>query len=127
MRQHLPPNASASRPISAAYLLASARESSESHALVPHSVVNSGALLGCPNVRSVTATLCCRSAQVRRSASYAQMGSSSGSSSGRRLLTGSGTALCRACGSLMGTTYTSIQRWPLLAAVGSLHSTDDHV
>eukprot|EP00965_Chrysotila_dentata_P093031 3072250-Pleurochrysis_carterae.AAC.1 len=27
----------------------------------------------------------------------------------------------------MGTTYTSIQRWPLLAAVGSLHSTDDHV
>eukprot|EP00965_Chrysotila_dentata_P116009 3835003-Pleurochrysis_carterae.AAC.1 len=63
MRQHLPPKLSASRLISAAYLFASALESSESHALVPSSVV------GCPAVRSATAIRCCRSSNDLRSAS----------------------------------------------------------
>eukprot|EP00965_Chrysotila_dentata_P048461 1607696-Pleurochrysis_carterae.AAC.1 len=70
MRQHLPPKLSASRPISAAYLFASALESSdESHALVPPSVVKSGTMLGCPAVRSATAMRCCRSSHNLRSAS----------------------------------------------------------
>eukprot|EP00965_Chrysotila_dentata_P031457 1048762-Pleurochrysis_carterae.AAC.1 len=59
-----------------AYRFASARESLESHARDPPSTVNSGALLGCPNVRSSTGTARHRSSHVRLSASYAQRGSS---------------------------------------------------
>eukprot|EP00965_Chrysotila_dentata_P196278 6177476-Pleurochrysis_carterae.AAC.1 len=127
MRQHLPPKLSMPSPSRAAYRFARARESSESHARVPPSIVKSGIWLGWPKVQSATAPQCCLSTHNLRSASYAQTGSSSGSYSQRRLLTGSGTALCLARGSLVETTCTRIQQWPLLAADGSRHFTDAHV
>eukprot|EP00965_Chrysotila_dentata_P170818 5638567-Pleurochrysis_carterae.AAC.1 len=68
MRQHFPPKSPASRPRRAAYCFASARESSESHALAPLSFVNSGELLGRPKARSASGTSCRRSSYMRRMA-----------------------------------------------------------
>eukprot|EP00965_Chrysotila_dentata_P032086 1070140-Pleurochrysis_carterae.AAC.1 len=68
MRQHFPPKVSTSSPTSAAYFLASARESAVAHGRDPLSTVKKGVQLGCPCVRSATGTPCARSSHVTRTA-----------------------------------------------------------